>query len=119
MAAAGAPAPVVGLVPGPGPVPAGAAAVPVLPEADSHQAWLEALGEEFAGDKCTVCLISISRVLAARLAAGDLRDVTLLDREQVLASAWDSFENPLPAPRGSRPREAKRHFLNQLWCVQP
>ena len=81
---------------------------PVVSNADedaTDEAWMQDLGEEPANGKQLVYVLTFARVLPDRLAAGDLIDVTTLEREQVLTCVLDAWENPMQSS-GGRPRES-------------
>jgi hypothetical protein len=94
-----------------------AAPAQAAPLADD--AWLAQLGDEFTGEKSWVYLVSFSRILQTRLQAGDLRDITVLNREQVHEVVLDAFENPQPPAKGAgRPREATEPLLKKMVVFQ-
>ena len=64
---------------------------------------LEELGRESDANQM-VYLATISRVLPEVMAATDLRDITSIDRQELLDMVRDSLDNPIAPVRGGRPR---------------
>ena len=96
---------------------AAAARVPAAP-LDANE-WLAQLGGELLLEKSWVYLVSFSRILQARMQAGDLCDITVLSREQVHKAVLDAFENPVASAKGAgRPREATTPLVKKMVVFQ-
>ena len=80
-------------------------ALPIVAAATADDEWIEFLGAEASTADQSVYLMTFSRVLAARLAIGDLSDITTFSKQQVLDCVLDAWENPMQSAVG-RPRES-------------
>lgn len=93
--------------------PEGAAAAAAAQRALA-QLLLDDLGEETPGARRLVYLVTISRVLAATLAATNFRDVKSLSREQVADFVRDAFDNPVAMATGGRPVHREGGVVDKL-----
>ena len=88
-------------------------------QADRPQ-WLQELVAEQQGTRNQVYLLSLSRLLAETLAAaaGTLRSLETLTRQQLLGFVRNSFEEPeTVAGRGARPRVSENPLVRKLVAV--
>ena len=65
---------------------------------------LGAVGGEDGDARQQVYLVTISRVLPGVAAAGGYKDLASLTRAEVASAIRDSFDNPISAGKGGRPR---------------
>ena len=95
--------------------------LPIEPAAAAEQEWLATVGEEVANHTCKVYLLSFSRLLPETLqaAAGELRSLEDLTKEQLCVFVRNAFESPAQnGGLGGRPRTDDTPLVQKLVVVK-